>query len=102
MKKLIVLLLVLLLAGCTGIGNVSKVEDIHAEYDRIGVEYRKKLENYEVRKKSTSNTDNEEFDEFLNSIFVDAMEDSYVNMHFTVVDYKSFGIEKGICATHNY
>lgn len=94
MKKLIVLLLVLMLAGCTGIGNVSKVEDIHAEYDRIGVEYLKKLENYEVRKKSTSNTDNEEFDEFLNSIFVDAMEDSYVNMHFTVVDYKSFGIEK--------
>ena len=44
MKKLIVLLLVLLLAGCTGIGNVSKVEDIHAEYDRIGVEYLKKLE----------------------------------------------------------
>ena len=35
-----------------------------------------------------------EFDEFLMELFVEMMESDFMNMHFTVRDYESFGIER--------
>ncbi len=40
------------------------------------------------------NTGNAEFDEFLNQEFIDAMEDDYLTMHYTIRDYESAGITK--------
>lgn len=40
------------------------------------------------------NTGNADFDEFLNQEFVQAMEDDYLTMHYTIRDYESAGITK--------
>lgn len=38
--------------------------------------------------------ESEDFQKFMNDQFVEAMEDDYTTMHFTVKDYASYGIEK--------
>ena len=38
--------------------------------------------------------DNKEFDEFLEQTFIDSMNSDYMNMHFGVIDYRSFNIDK--------
>lgn len=40
------------------------------------------------------NTGNADFDELLNQEFVQAMEDDYMTMHYTIRDYESAGITK--------
>lgn len=42
----------------------------------------------------TAEAENREFDQFLKDEFVRLMEDDYLTMHFSVIDYESFGIEK--------
>ena len=91
MKKLLMLLMILLLlASCAG-KRSSKNDPVTED----GKYYIQKIKEYEVRKKNTANTtDNKEFDAFLDKVFAEAMEADYMTMHFNVIDYRSYGIEK--------
>jgi len=91
MKKVIkVLLIALLLCSCTSQKTEQNIDDkVDAKL------YLEKLENYVVKQKNINNTvDDVEFDEFLNSIFVDMMSENYLSMHYSVKDYKALGISK--------
>ena len=90
MKKVCVLLLCLLmLASCT-----KKPEQDPVAVDN-GKKYIELIEDYEVRKKNIENHDDDpDFDLFLDKVFVEAMESDFMTMHFNVVDYKKYGIEK--------
>ena len=87
MKKiLIVIMMLLMLVSCT-----SKKKD----NNEIGIKYLEKIRNYETRTKDTSGrADNKKFDAFLDKVFVEGMEADYMTMHFKVIDYKKYGIEK--------
>ena len=89
MKKiLIVTFVVLILGGCAK--KKAPVDEAHD-----GKTYIELIENYQTRKKNTANTtDNKDFDAFLDKVFVESMESDFMTMHFNVVDYRQFGIEK--------
>jgi uncharacterized protein (DUF885 family) len=92
MKKILVLMLsaLLLLSGCTSKDPTPKEVE-----DDPGVVYIDQLKNFEVRKKNVNNTvDDPEFDKFLDEVFVYFMESDYLTMHFNVIDYQKYGIEK--------
>ena len=109
MKKLLALALVLLLilSGCTE-GKVDErptrvkeaidnngVNRVVNGSDLVGKDYIELLKNFVVRYKNKENTvDDKEFDEFLDDIFVETVGSDYLNMHYTVIDYRSYGIEK--------
>ena len=90
MKKIIIILLTLLmLVGCKPTNNGTDETTERINY------YIDKIENFEVRKKNINNTvDNKEFDEFLDSVFDEFVTMNFLSMHYTVVDYKSYGVQK--------
>ena len=95
MKKFITLFLVLLLlVGCSGTSkNNSSTSKDTSEYS--GEYFLNLLKNYEVREKNSSNTvDDEKFNEFLDKIFKETCEDSYIYMHYSISDYQSLGLDK--------
>ena len=106
MKKLIILLIVLLMmVGCTPKKPDEPVVDptnkvIECKIDKhekseANLEYFNKLKDFKVREKNKDNKeDNKEFDEFLNRVFKNIIETSYLYLHSSVVDYKSLGLEK--------
>ena len=89
MKKLVTILLCLLLVSCT---NRSRGNDA----SQMGAEYLNKMKEYETRVKVApgERTDNPDFDKFLDKVFVEGMEGDFMTMHYSVVDYKAYGIEK--------
>lgn len=89
MKKiLIVLITCMMLFSCTKKNKPSSLEE-------DGVTYINLIKNYETRQKNINNTvDNKEFDEFLEQTFIDSMNSDYMNMHFSVIDYKAYNIDK--------
>ena len=92
MKKLFIsMLLALMLTSCA-----SKKQPVApADEDHDGRTYIALIENYQPRKKNTANTVNDAgFDQFLDKVFVESMESDYMTMHFSVIDYKKYGIEK--------
>ena len=97
MKKiLIVLLSLFLFTGCAGGkngGEDSSKQDGSTEYSK---EYCiEALKNYEGREKNKNNTtDNAEFNAFLDDATAEFLGMDYLNMHFTVIDYKKYGVEK--------
>ena len=90
MKKLLnILLILLLIAGCTG--NRPSQDDSYKD----GSYYVEQLRNFKTGDKSESSpTDNTDFDKFCNDVFIELMESDYINMHYYVTDYKAMGIEK--------
>ena len=106
MKKIIALIMVLLvtLSGCTSEKKSERSADkidnnavnrVINGNDLSGKDYIDLLKNYVVRVKDQSRTeDNEEFDKFLDEIFIEGMEADYLTMHYNVIDYRSYGIEK--------
>ena len=87
MKKLLTLLILgLLLVSCT-----SKKIVI----DENGPKYLELIRNYQTRKKDTTGReDNKDFDAFLDKVFTEGMASDFMTMHFSVIDYKKYGIEK--------
>ncbi|MDO4197585.1 MAG: DUF885 family protein [Erysipelotrichaceae bacterium] len=58
-------------------------------------EYLTMLENFELKvPTATAAVDNEEFEDFLDEMFRYYISLDFLNMHYSVVDYKSFNIEK--------
>lgn len=110
MKKLLVfgLVLLLLLSGCKPTGNnTDRPTRVKETIDNNNVnrvvngnelsakEYIDLLKNFTVRYKNKENTvDNEEFDEFLDEIFKETLNSDYFHCHFTVINYRDYGIEK--------
>ena len=107
-RLLTVLLILLVLCGCTG--QKPTVDSKNDEYNLVekkenltGKDCIEFLKNYTVRKKNIkNNTDNEEFNKYLDECFAEVMESDYLNMHYNVMDYKKYGIEKpeltvGVC-----
>ena len=96
MKKVLTVLLVLLMfSGCKikPVNNDPKETDNGVSCE--GKHYVELMRNYEVRDKSVaSETDNEDFEQFLTDIFSEMVTSSYMNMHYLVTDYKSLGLEK--------
>ena len=93
-KVLTVILIALLLVSCTAKKDDNSNNDIGKKYIEL-------IKNYQPRDKKVAdsstaieNNDNPEFDAFLDKVFAEAMESDYMNMHFNVIDYKSFNIEK--------
>ena len=109
MRKILTLFLCLLiLVSCTGKkvdpnnGNnptdgsciASGEINISINEDKA-IEYLNKIKNFKVRVKDKSKTENnQEFEEFLDQVFVDSVEDSYLGMHQQVVDYEALGLTK--------
>ena len=106
MKKILVLLftLLLLLSACTTKKNEERekesidnnsVNRVIDGNDLSGRDYIDLLKNYVVRYKDTNNTtDNADFNAFLDKVFVESMEEDYLNMHYNVIDYAKYGISK--------
>ena len=108
MKKLLLILLsLLMMSACTGkivdpdkpdpkvdpVDTTCKI-DKHQKSE-ASLEYFNKLKNFKVREKNKDNTvDNQEFNDFLDRVFKDSLESSYLYMHGSIVDYKSLGLEK--------
>ena len=92
MKKLLILLItLLLLCSCT----IKKKETEPTVYEKDGSKYLELIKNYKTRTKNKNNTiDNPEFDKYLDSVFVDLMNSDFMTMHFKVVDYKKYNIDK--------
>ena len=90
MKKILTVLAVMLLVtSCTP----KKVEPVDEDHD--GRTYIALLESFEVRKKNVGNTnDDAKFNEFLDKVFTESMESDYMTMHFSVIDYRKYDIEK--------
>ena len=89
MKKIIILLVtMLLLCSCTKKDTKPAVETDATKYIQEIKEYKPKEKNINNKK------DNADFDAFLETTFVDAMNSDYMTMHFSVVDYRNFNIDK--------
>lgn len=65
------------------------------QIEEIGKEYIEKIINYQSRDKNVDNViDNEEFKTFCNEIFKDSISVSYISLHYSIKDYRKYGIEK--------
>ena len=90
MKKILLSLLTLLML-CSCIKNKKEVPAI----ERGASSYIQSIKDYKVRTKNVNNNvDNEAFDAFLDEVFVDGMNSDYTGMHFNVIDYKKYNIDK--------
>lgn len=98
MKKLFTILLVLLLLCGCGAQNNNNTDDNSqtesSEIEDLGLYYLNQLKNYTVREKNSTLQDNQEFDAFLDKIFLQTVSDSYLFMIQSVEDFDSLGIEK--------
>ena len=96
MKKILILLLVLfMLGGCKvkPVNNDPKQTENGVSCE--GKHYVELMRNYVPGDKSVSaETDNEDFEQFLNDIFAEMITSSYMDMHFLITDYKALGLEK--------
>ena len=92
MKRIVTLMFVMLmLTSCAS--KKTPAPAVDEEHD--GRTYIALIESYQPRKKNVSNTANDaKFEEFLDKVFVESMESDYMTMHFNVIDYKKYGIEK--------
>lgn len=90
-KKFILILCLVFLTSC---GLLPKDEQVIVEPTKDAYYYMGKLRTYTPRIKTNNTNDNKEFDAFLEKVFVESMESDYLNMHFSVVDYKKYNIEK--------
>ena len=89
MKKIVTILYVIMIVSTCMSTKIIAEEDHDSGY------YLQKLRDYEVRKKNVSNTtNNEDFERFLDKVFIEGMEADFMTMHFSVIDYKKYGIEK--------
>lgn len=92
-KKWIVILLALCM--CLGCSTSKKSKVNEEEILQKGASYIEKMKNFEVREKDPDKkTNNADFEEFLDKVFIETMESDFLTMRFSVIDYKSFGIEK--------
>ncbi|MBQ1396558.1 MAG: DUF885 domain-containing protein [Eubacterium sp.] len=90
-KKLAVVLLALLMLASLVLTSCGKGEKPAEQ----GTDYFKLMKEYQAPEKNYGNTaDDAAFDEFLDKVFREGMEADFMTMHFSVVDYKSYGIEK--------
>ena len=93
MEKIVRTLLVILICVSLVSCKKNKETDTNAQYG--GAEYVELLRNYQVRDKNYGNTqDDPEFNKFLDQVFIDGCEMDYFAMHYTVRDYRKYGIEK--------
>lgn len=84
-RAIVVLLTLLMLASCTG---KNKDTEENSNYLQL-------IRSYESREKNLNQqTDDPDFDAFLDKVFVEGMEADFMTMHFSVVDYEKYGIEK--------
>lgn len=91
MKKIIILLISLLLLSSCSFTKPS----VDNNNDKDYLVYLNNLENYQSKDKNVNNTvDDEDFDEFLNNSAIYFLGQDYLNMHYSVVDYRSFNIPK--------
>lgn len=95
MKKIIVLFLCLSLIACSS-NTVKEVSD-----EAVFIEpndpysYVERLKEFTPREKNAVDVqDNEEFDAFLDEYYLDILSEDYLNMHFSLEDYESLGLEK--------
>ena len=91
MKKIINILLTLfILCGCS---STNKSNNDNS--DNEGSYYVSELVNFKACDKNIDNdVDNEEFNIFLNKIFLDTIDDDYLNMCYIISDYHNYDIEK--------
>lgn len=99
MKKLLIIILVICLSSCSVINNIigdnNSYNLIDNLFDASVYDFLDVIKNYHVRDKDINNdVINEEFEDFLYDIVVDAYKDSYVSVHYDFVDYKAYGISK--------
>jgi uncharacterized protein (DUF885 family) len=88
MKKILLLLTIALMLSACG-KKVSPAEN------ESGKTYLQKIKEYETRPKDQDHTtDNKDFEQFLDKVFVEGMEADFLTMHFNVIDYRKYGIEK--------
>ncbi len=96
MKKILIILLVLfMLGGCKvkPVNNDPKQTESGVSCE--GRHYVELMRNYVPGDKSVSaETDNEDFEQFLNDIFAEMITSSFLDMHFLVTDYKALNLEK--------
>jgi len=84
--------LVLMTAGCK---QSLKPGDITNSDSDTGAYWIGKLEAFKPREKNVDNkNDNAEFETFLDEVFKEGMEADYMNMHFSVSNYKALGLTK--------
>lgn len=89
MKRLLTFLLILLMAvGCT---NKSQLNQTDVDLKKIGTSYFEKLKNFKPREISNNSQDNEEFNDYLNDVFLYFVFDNYPGLHQFLKDYKVYG-----------
>lgn len=98
MKKLFTILVYLLLVACTATTNPNpSTTPEQTAFKTVSdpYSYVEKLKNYEgYDHRDDDIADNAEFDAYLTDLFVETLESDYMNMHFSIEDYKAFGITK--------
>ena len=97
MKKFLLIFLTLLLVLSCGVIaiklNNRKTEPV-ISYDERNT-YLDLLENYEVKDKSVhADTDNKEFNDYLDEVFDYYISQDFLSLHYTIKDFRAFGIEK--------
>ena len=96
MKKLIeklsvLLLCLLILCSC------ERKPEIRDETVKDADAYVDMLRNYQVRAKNPENTvDDPDFAAFLDEVFVNLIQESYMDVHYTIIDYKKLNIPKNL------
>lgn len=96
MKKFLIILLVLLmLSGCKKVPVNNDPKETENGVSCEGRHYVELMRNYKVGdKKVSADSDNEDFEQFLNDIFSEMITSDFLDMHFLVTDYKAMGLEK--------
>ena len=94
-KFLTVLLVLLMLSGCRVVPVNNDPKETANGVSCEGKHYVELMRNYKAGDKSVSSqSDNEDFEEFLNDIFSEMITSDFMDMHFLVTDYKAMGLEK--------
>ncbi len=82
-----------MLLTATGCKKEKEPEIVEDKFS--GEAYIEKIKSFKPREKRTDGAaDDAKFDEFLDKVFKESVESDYLNMHFSVKDYKKMGIEK--------
>ncbi len=94
-KFLTVLLVLLMLSGCRVVPANNDPKETANGVSCEGKHYVELMRNYKAGDKSVSSqSDNEDFEVFLNDIFSEMITSDFMDMHFLVTDYKAMGLEK--------